>query len=217
MFWNDMMTVVDLLPIDGPFDPVATTVLEVATRLVASAPPVINQGGQPHPVVGTLLSRRAPGWEELAVANVLDARWRDAILLWLPEVTPALLDRLASVHEPVGISMRCQIVDRLPSEKNPAIRARAPDFLKDEDADVRAVAIGATLAIMPERALDLILPLAKDERSGVRYKLAEALSSVFDHRSIPVLIELLQDPTPGVRDVATRSLDSIQYVFEQLQ
>jgi len=121
-FWWDVKTAIDLLPIDGPFDPVATTVLEITTRLVASAPLVNDK--EPHQVVGSLLERRAPGWEDLAVANVLDARWKDPILKWLPEVTPGLLDRLASVHDPIGISMRRSIVGRLADQVAPSCGQR---------------------------------------------------------------------------------------------
>jgi HEAT repeat protein len=49
----------------------------------------------------------------------------------------------------------------------------------------------------------------------VRFTLSESLGSVFDRRAIPVLVELLQDSSEGVRGVAKKSLDSLQYVFEQ--
>jgi len=214
-FWYDVKSAVDLLPVDGPFDSVAITLLEVATRLVASAVPAVNEGKEPHPVVGALLAHRAPGWEDLAVANVLDARWRDVVLNSLPEVTPGLLDRLASGHDPIGKSMRRSIVGRLATEKNPAIRARAPDFLKDEDPSVRQAAISATQAIMPERAFDLILPLAKDPNSSVRGWLCTCLGSIFDRRAIPVLVDRLEDPDNDVRVAAKSSLEALQYTFEQ--
>lgn len=215
-FWSDVYGAVGLLPLDGPFDPVAKVVLELSMRYAASAPPRGNNG-EPPLVVRALLARRAPGWEEFVVQNALDARWRDTLLAGLPEVTPTLLDRLIAAHSSAGAEMRAKIVERLAIEKDPAVRARAVDFLKDESAVVRKAAIEPVLAIEPQRGLELVLPLAKDENSGIRYTLSERLGAVFDRRSVPVLIDLLQDPSLGVREVAKRSLDSVQYVFDQEQ
>jgi HEAT repeat protein len=213
-FWDDVRYSVDLLAESGPYDPIATAVLELATRIVPTVP-LVNKEREPHPIVGSLLLRRAPGWEELAMTGILDTRWREAILKSLPEVTPNLLDRLSEVHDYEDTKMRKSLVARLSKEKNPAVRARAPDYLKDESGEVRAVAIPATLAVVSERALDLILPLAKDPDSGVRVMLCECLGSVFDRRAIPALVDLLQDPQEDVRKAAKSSLDALQYTFEQ--
>jgi HEAT repeat protein len=214
-FWYDVRYAVMLLPESGPYDPIAAAVLELATRLVPTAP--LESNGNPPTVVYDLLLRRAPGWEDLALLGASDSRWRAAILNGMQQVTPGLLDRVSALHDSGAFAFRTALVSRLANEKDPAIRARAAGFLKDESADVRAAAISATIAIDSAHALDLVLPLAKDEKSSVRIALCKELGAVFDRRVIPVLVDLLKDPSDGVRDVAKKSLDSLQYTLEQEQ
>jgi HEAT repeat protein len=221
-FWPNVMTAVSLLPQDGPFDPVGKTLLEAAARDLVGATATTITESMRKDLIELLLRRRAPGWQELALAYLTHPDHASSVLNNLPTITPEMLARVAPTgdHAAKGgrdttDTVREKLVGRMGHERDESIRARIPDYLKDPDGGVRAAAIKATLSAFPDRALDLILPLAHDEWSQVRFALSESLGAVFDRRAIPVLVELLQDPSEGVRDVAKKSLDSLQYVFEQ--
>jgi len=216
-FWRDVATAIELLPIEGPFDPVATALLEsVATnvaRITEYQPNV--QETQRKRLVALILQRRVPGWSAFALANVLDRELGGRILDFVPEIAPELLQKVLEARAPWTSNLRAQLVRRLHNEKDEAIRARAADFLRDPSGSVRKYAIEAVFVVAPDRALDLLLPLAKDSEADVRAALCAGLASTFDRRAIPILVDALQDPSSGVRDAAKKSLDSIQYVFEQ--
>jgi hypothetical protein len=196
--------------------------LEVAARHLAGATATSITEPMREDLIKLLLRRRAPGWEGLALAYLAHPDHASSVLNNLPAITPEMLARVAPSGDSAAKgsrnttdTIREKLVDRMPGERDESIRARIPDYLKDPVGRVRAAALKATLSAFPDRALDLILPLAHDENSGVRFALAESLGAVFDRRAIPVLVELLQDPSEGVRGVAKKSLDSLQYVFEQ--
>jgi HEAT repeat protein len=221
-FWFDIRTAVSLLPEDGPFDPVGKTLLEIVARYLAGTTATSIKQSTRKDLIESLLRRRAPGWEELALAYLTDPDFASSVLSNLPAITPEMLarvapsgDRAAKRSRDTTDTVREKLVDRMWNARDESIRARIPDYLMDPDSRVRVAALKATLSAYPDRALDLILPLAHDEDSGVRFALSESLGSVFDRRAIPVLVELLQDPSEGVRGVAKKSLDSLQYVFEQ--
>jgi HEAT repeat protein len=221
-FWPDVRTAVSLLPQDGPFDPVGKTLLELAARHLAGTTATSITESTRKDLIELLLRRRAPGWQELALAYLTHPDHAFSVLNNLPAITPEMLARVAPSGDAAAKGrrdttdmVREKLVGRMWNARDESIRARIPDYLKDPDGYVRAAAINATLSAFPDRALDLILPMAHDESYQVRYALSESLGSVFDRRAIPVLVELLQDPAEGVRGVAKKSLDSLQYVFEQ--
>jgi HEAT repeat protein len=86
-------------------------------------------------------------------------------------------------------------------------RARDPlieVFQKDEDADVRAAALG-TLEEMGPIDLDLIIPAAKEASSGIRKAVARFLGHMEDPKAIGPLLELLKDTDSKVRSEAVHA------------
>jgi HEAT repeat protein len=222
LFWLNVRTAISMLPLDGPFDAVGKTLLEVTARHLAEKTATSINESTRKDLIELLLRRRAPGWQDLALAYLTSPDHASSVLTFLPAITPEMLARVAPSGDHAGKrnrdtidTVREKLVGRMSYEHDESIRARIPDYLKDPDGSVRAAAIKATLSAFPDRALDLILPLAKDEDSTVRCVLSESLGAVFDRRAIPVLVELLQDPVEGVRGLAKKSLDSLQYAFEQ--
>lgn len=216
-FWWDVSSVLELLPAEGPFDPVANALLELVTSKVATIPDEKLQlaGVQRSHLVEALLPRRAPNWREFALANCVDSEFGETVVRLVPELSPSLVQKVIESRDEATAKVRRALVWRLQAEKDPALRARATDFLSDPSGEVRGAAIWTILATAPDHALDLVLPLAKDSDAGVRLKLYEQLATCFDRRAIPILVDGLQDPSPGARDIAKKSLDSLQYVFEQ--
>jgi HEAT repeat protein len=216
-FWWDVRTVLDFLPPEGPFDPVATELLQqVMTRIPSLDPEKLaNAQVSRGALVEAVLRRSAPGWKEFALANCLDPELGEVVVFYVPALFSELFEKLLATRTDASAKARRIAVGRLQGEKEPALRARAADFLTDPVAGVRKAAIETLFQISPDKALDLVLPLAKDPDSGVRFALYEQLSSCFDRRAIPILVDGLQDPSPGARDTAKKSLDALQYVFEQ--
>jgi len=221
-FWTDVRTAVSLIPQDGPLDPVGKALLEVAARHLAGTTATSIGQSTRKDLIESLLRRRAPAWEELALAYLTDPDFASSVLNNLPAITPEMLarvapsgDRAAKRSRDTTDTVREKLVDRMWNARDESIRARIPEYLKDPDGGVREAAIKATLSAFPDRALDLILPMARDEMSEVRFALCKSLGSVFDRRAIPVLVDLLQDSSLDVRAAAKISLDSLQYTFEQ--
>jgi HEAT repeat protein len=216
-FWWDVRSVLDLLPQEGPFDPVATELLRQIMTCIPSLDPekLANAQIPRGALVEAVLRRSAPGWKEFALANCLDPELGELVVADVPALFPELFETLLANRTDASAKARRIAVGRLQGEKDPALRARAVDFLTDPVAGVRKAAIETLFQIAPEKALDLVLPLAKDPDSGVRFALYEQLASCFDRRAIPILVDGLQDPSPGARDTAKKSLDALQYVFEQ--
>jgi HEAT repeat protein len=216
-FWWDVASALDLLPDEGPFDPVATAFLELVTAKVATIPEerLRTAGALRSGLAREVLQRRAPGWKEFALAHCLDGELGETIVTSVPEFTAELVQKVAESPLEGTVKSRRLLVQALGYGQDEALRARAVDFLRDPSGEVRSAAIGSVLRVAPDRALDLLLPLAKDPDSRVRYALYESLASTFDRRAIPVLVDGLQDSAAGNREVAKKSLDSIQYVFEQ--
>ena len=160
-FWPDVRTAVSLLPEDGPFDPVAKALLEVATRHLASMTATSITEPTREDLIELLLRRRAPGWQELALAYLTHPDHAPAVLKSLPAITPEMLARVAPSGDATAKGnrdttdpIREKLVGRMWNSRDESIRARIPDYLKDPDGGVRAAALKATLSAFPDRALD---------------------------------------------------------------
>lgn len=217
-FWADVVTVLEILPQEGPFDPVATALLDLVGSKVATITDGDDgpaKGVKRKNLVQELLRHRWPHWKQFALANCLEGEVGETIVRSLPELTPELLEKVMKSRAPETADSRRHLAFALRAERDEALRARAAGFLDDPSGQVRAAAIGTVLVTAPDRALDLLLPLAKDPDAAVRTSLCAGLATTFDRRVIPVLVDGLQDRDESSREAAKKSLDSIQYVFEQ--
>lgn len=106
---------------------------------------------------------------------------------------------------------RRDAVLRLELLKRPAASRLAASALDDKHPIVRATAARAVLALPPEEAAALLIPLLKDRDDFVRREAAYALGETRSKAATGALITALgQDKQPGVRGAAAVALGQIK-------
>ena len=181
----------------GTSDPGLPELLETALR--DPEPPVRLAAARAAAELGEL--PEALGAPLRSCLNDPDPRVRAEVAVVLPEEGLPTLAEMASTGDPAAA---IEALRRLP----PALLDQARSRLDDEDADVRATALGAArrlsdwVALSPERLeRDLEHPDA-----GVRLAAAEALGAHQSESAATLLAVALDDPSRPVRAAAASGL-----------
>ncbi len=210
-FWFDVSQLLRWLERSAPPDGLRRRLEQVVGRYIADCPDAEAR----KRVIHSYLGSKGAGWREFAVAHFNDPELAKWIGEYLPDVPMELVEPILGRLDDWDGDARDNMPFKFGTATDPAVREKLFTLLHHPAPAIRRNTIEQLADKFPDRFVDALLPLAKDEDLRVRLNVCTAFGTAFDRRTIPALVDCLRDPQAMVRDAARKSLEQLQFYFDQ--